>query len=813
MKASYRWLRELVPGLEASPSELAERLTRAGLEVEGLIEFGAASKSVLVARVESKEPHPSRAKLQLVTVSVGGKTQRVVCGAPNVPEPGGLVVLAPLGTYLPAKALKLEPREIGGIVSEGMLCSDDELGLRREGGGAGILILPPGTTGATLADAIPESSDTILDVSLTPNRPDGLGHVGLAREIAALYGLPFVLRVDEPSRVDDSLTTESRVSVTIDDLERCPHYGAALVTGVSVGPSPIGVSYRLEALGVRSISNAVDVTNLVMLKLGHPIHGFDLAKVRGKKIAVRRAASDEALTTLDGHVRKLQADDLVIADVEGAVALAGVMGGAGSELSTTTTDVLIECAYFTPRGIRRAARRHGMHTESSHRFERGVDPGDIELVLRESVRLLVELAGGTAAKTRPIFGATLAKRAPIRLRIARMNALLGMSIPVAEAKASLARLGCELTEEREGELHYVPPTHRPDLGIEEDLIEEVVRVHGIDDVPTTLPAIRPQPPRNDDAIAAALKKAAVEVGLSEALTFAFVSRGELAALRAPEPTVVLENPLSEDRSVMRTSLLPGLAEATKRARRHGVPNVRLFSIGAKFLPNADPTAKLPHEAKSFAVMIAGHRESALQKPEPLDVFDAKGIAVEIAERVTHRKVTVAAQPEARRLAHLHPRGAADLFVDGELVGTFGPLHPEVDRALDLGGESFVVEIDIEALTRVGSATPRFKAIPMLPPATRDLSLVVSDDVAAGTVASAIREVGAELCESVELFDLFRGGSVPKDHRSLAYHVVYRDPKAATDPANARTLTDAEVDAKHALVVKSVSERFGATLRA
>ena len=264
---------------------------------------------------------------------------------------------------------------------------------------------------------------------------------------------------------------------------------------------------------------------------------------------------------------------------------------------------------------------------------------------------------------------------------------------------------------------------------------------------------------------------------------------------------------------MRTSLLPGLAEATKRARRHGVPNVRLFSIGARFLPSDDAESKLPHEAKSFAVMIAGDRESVLQKAEPLDVFDAKGIAVEIAERVTHRAVTVLAQPEAWRAAHLHPRGAADLFVDGRLVGSFGPLHPEVERALDLGGETFVIEIDLEALTTLGSATPRFKPIPMLPPATRDLSLVVSDDVAAGTVASAIREVGADLCESVELFDLFRGGSVPKGHRSLAFHVVYRDPKAATDPSNARTLTDPEVDAKHALVVKSVSERFGATLRA
>lgn len=818
MKASYRWLRELVPGLEVSPKELAEKLTRAGLEVEALIEFGAASRSALVARVEKKEPHPSRPKLQLVTVDVGGRAQRVVCGAPNVPEPGGLVVLAPLGTHLPAKNMTLEPRDIGGVTSEGMLCSEAELGLRQTGGDAGILLLPAGTSGRTLADAIPESADTVFEIGLTPNRPDGLGHVGLAREVAALFGLPFALRrPDLREHVDATLRTEDRVKITIEDLERCPRYGAALVAGVRVGPSPLGVAWRLEALGVRSISNVVDVTNLVMLELGHPIHGFDLARVRGGRIDVRRARAGEKLETLDGVTRALTEDDLVIADGEAAVALAGVMGGAGSELRDSTTDVLVECAYFTPRGVRRAARRHGMHTESSHRFERGVDPGDVDAVLARAAELLVTLAGGAVAATMPITGTPLAPESPVRLRKARMDDLLGVSIGMDEATSILTRLGCTVVASDPAALTVVPPTHRPDMRIEEDLIEEVVRVHGIDRVPSVLPAIRPQPPRTDDALASAVKRAAIEVGLSESLTFAFVSRSELAQLRAPDPIMVLENPLSEERSVMRTSLLPGLVEATKRARRHGVSDVRLFSIGARFLPTrADvrgDDAKLPHEAKSFAAILAGHRDGVLTKPTPLDVFDAKGVAVEIVSRVMRRPVEVEVQPAASRSAHLHPRGAANLVVEGTIVGVFGPLHPEVERALDLGGEAFVIELDLEVLERIGPSTPRFKPIPVLPASTRDLSVVVHDDVLAGTVASAIREVAAELCESVAVFDLFRGGAVPKDHRSLAFHVVYRDPKAATDPANARTLTDAEVDAKHALVVKTVGERFGAVLRA
>ena len=819
MKASYRWLCELVPQLDASPTDLAEKLTRAGLEVEGATEFGAASNHVVLARVEKIEPHPSRSKLKLVTVDAGSGSQRVVCGAPNVPEPGAFVVLARLGTHLPAKGLTLEPRDIGGVTSEGMLCSEDELGLRSAGGDAGIIVFdadsmkvdPRFTPGATLASAVPESADTIFEIGLTPNRPDGLGHVGLAREAAALYGLPFALAVKQPSRVDTSLRVEDRVAVTIDDAERCPRYGSALVTSLKWSASPLGVSCRLEALGVRSISNLVDVTNLVMLKFGHPIHGFDLRKIRGGKIVVRRASSGEELVTLDGAKRKLDGDDLVIADGEGPAALAGVMGGAGSELADDTTEVFVECAYFTPRGIRRAARRHGMHTESSHRFERGVDWNDVDAVLRETCALFEELGGGRSGATFPVAGPSLPEGAPVRLTRAKMDALLGLEIPWAEARQILVRLGCREVSASETEASFVLPSHRPDLSMEEDLIEEVVRVYGIDRIPSTLPAIRPQPPRAGSLIGE-VRRAAIEVGLSEALTFAFVSREELAALGAPEPALALSNPLTEDRSVMRTSLLPGLLEATRRARRHGVGDVRLFTTGPRFLPGRPEDGPLPHETPSFAAVIAGARSHGLHKPEAVDVFDAKGIACEIVERVAKRPSSVSAQTGATRWAHLHPRGAADLLVGGQVVGAFGPLHPEVERRLELGGPCFVVEIDIESLARVGVATPKHVPIPALPAATRDVAFVVHDDVWAETVASAIREAAGDLGESVELFDLFRGGSVPPDHRSLAFHVVYRDPKAATDPARARTLTDAEVDARHAGVVKAVGEKFGATLR-
>ncbi|HVK68033.1 MAG TPA: phenylalanine--tRNA ligase subunit beta [Polyangium sp.] len=591
MKASYRWIRELIPGLDASPEEIGRRLTHAGIEVEAITEFGEGTKTLVVAEVKAYEPHPSRAKLKLVTINRGGAEQRIVCGAPNVPEPGGLVAFAPLGAHLPAVNMTLTPREIGGVVSEGMLCSERELGLSAiasKDEDAGILILPKGLAapGTPLREAMPEVHDYILHLGLTPNRPDALGHIGLAREIAALFNLPWKKPTPKaPARFAEGETVSRHVSVRIDDTERCPRYGAGLVLGVTIGPSPTWVRYRLESLGVRSISNVVDVTNLVLLEYGQPMHAFDLNDVRGNQILVRRAAPSEPLKTLDGEDRKLDADDLVIADAEGPTALAGIMGGANSEIHANTTRVLLECAYFTPRGVRRTARRHGMHTESSHRFERGVDHGSLEDALAYATTLLTELAGGAAAREPILAGTKIPAREPVRLRAARMNALLGTNVPLPEATDILTRLGFEVRGTHgEGEQAYadvLPPSHRPDIAGEADLVEEVVRVRGLGTVPTVLPALRPQPPRHAFDLSLRVRGAAVSVGLSEAITYGFVSPEEIEALGLPPAPFRLLNPLTQDRSVMRTSLLPGLLEAVRRARRHGVPDVRLFTVGAR----------------------------------------------------------------------------------------------------------------------------------------------------------------------------------------------------------------------------------------
>jgi phenylalanyl-tRNA synthetase beta chain len=816
MKASYRWLRALVPRLEASPAEVADRLTRAGLEVEGFHGYGAGLESLVVAAVRKVEQHPGRSGLRLVTVDRGGREERIVCGAPNVPLPGGLVVLAPLGTHLPACDMTIAARDIGGVKSEGMLCSEAEMGLLAPGAGGdeGILILPEGASqpGMPFLRAVPAASDTIFEIAVTANRPDALGHVGLGRDLAALYGLPFVFPEPEaPTRVIQG-KVEGYASVRVEDFERCPHYGAAVVVDVNVAPSPNWLRYRLSSLGVRPISNVVDITNLVLFEFGHPIHAFDLDRVRGHSIIVRRARAGEKLVTLDGVSRVLDADDLVICDAEGPVALAGVMGGEGSEIGAETRRVLIECAYFAPRGIRRSSRRHGLHSESSHRFERGVDRGDTPDVLAHTASLIVDLAHGAAVPgALHQFESAPAERV-VELRSSRLDAILGVAVPFVEATSILKRLGFGLTPAGSGGVVSVNvPTFRPDVSREVDLIEEVARVRGMDAIPTVLPAVRPAPPRDTGVLEDAVREAAVALGLSEAITYGFVSPKDLESLGAPPSPVKLENPLSDERSVMRTSLLPGLLEAVKKSWRRGETEARLFTVGATFALGSDPRG-LPRERPAFAGVLAGSRRQYLAKSEPFDVYDAKGVAVDLVARVSGRAAQVAGQKDAR--AHLHPRGAADVLVESRRVGQFGPLHPDVLRAWDLDIAGVVViELELDELYAIGRKSPRFLPIPRLPAATRDIALVVHEDVTAGDVERVIREAAGELCESVELFDVFRGPSVAADHRSLAFHVVYRDPRAATAPGEARTLTDQEVDLRHAAAVAKAKGELGATLRA
>lgn len=845
MIVSHRWICELV-GIEVSAEEMAEKLTAAGLEVEGMHRFEVPD-GVVVAEVVSMRPHPARDSLRLVTVAHGEGQQEVVCGAPNVPEPGGKVLLAKLGASLPPSEpggdrFVIASRDIGGIPSEGMLCSESELGIGAAGEGIFVFdrldpsLGPP--VGTPLAEALPVG-DIAIEIGLTPNRPDCLGHVGVARDLAAMLRVPFappeggsppafaesvrtVVPVSEnvvtlpfsggrEVALEDVDASLGPFSLTVADAERCPRYGAAFVLGVKVRRSPFWLRYRLHVLGLRSISNLVDATNLVMLERGHPIHGFDLEKLRGRRIEVRVARDGEKLTTLDDVERTLNADDLLICDGEGPVAIAGVMGAANSEIGPETRNVAIECAYFDPRSVRRTSRRLGLHTDASHRFERGVDPSDAVAVLARAAALMAEVGGGVAltdavdAYPTPITGPT------IHLRHAALEGLLGTAIAADVPPRVLEALGCVVSPVESG-WDVTAPTWRPDLGREADLIEEVVRIHGYEHVPTEVPRVRPS--RDGTAprlkFERALRESAAAAGLHEAITMSFLSRAQLASARAPSDAVELDNPLSEERAVMRTSLLPGLLESVVHALRRQVSRVDLHQVGHTFHPS---DARLPEERTVFAAMIAGRAAGEwIGGDRDVDLFDLKGALTATLRPLglsldwTSEDGSGQASP-----AYLHPRRFARLRVStpegAREVGVAGELHPDVTDAVGLEGHrAAYAEVSVDALfdASIARGVPLAPHLPRFPSVTRDLALLLDRETPAGQVVRALTEAAEGLAERVELFDVYEGEHVPEGKRSLAFRLVYRDPEA--------TLTDKRVDTAHARVVKAATSELGAVVR-
>lgn len=796
MKASHKWLRELVPALPNDPQTIKQTLTNAGLEVEGVHRFGAASSACIVVRVESFKPHPSRSGLRLVTVFDGVGAREIVCGAPNVPDPGGLVVLAPLGTELPAVNLTIAPRAIGGITSEGMLCSERELGLSEEG--EGILVFGPdfAAPGTKLSEAGNAFDDWVYELSVTPNRPDALGHVGLARELCALLAIPFELAIRDAGSLREGGTATITVRLTAAD--RCDHYAYALLSGAHNGPSPLELRLRLQALGSRSISKLVDVTNEALLLFGHPVHAFDRRKVAGDTIVVRRAHANERIVGLDAIDRVLVDDDLVIADESSAIAIAGVMGGLASSVETSTTEVVLEVAAFDPRSVRRTGRRHAMHTDASHRFERGIDASDTDAVRAWCIHRMGALTGAT------LVGHGREGRAEIQpnqvtLRHERLELLTGAPVPWREAQEILERLGfARLSGDSASALFAVPP-HRPDCSREEDLIEEVIRVRGFDAIPAELPAIRPaREVDGRERFFRRLREAAVGASLYEACCYALLSPEKLAAVKAPAATVTLQNPLHSERSVLRTSLLPGLLDNVALARRKGEREARLFTVGRVFLPGE---AALPAEPMRFCAVLAGERATWLAKGEALTVWDALGLAESVIDRALGQRVT--STPSHHEA--FHPRASGDLFAGDVLVGRFGQLHPSVADAFEVGRETLVVELDVEALYGLPTRSEAIASLPRFPANYRDVALVVPETVAAGTLAIAIREAAGSLAKDVVLFDRYLGASIPEGHASLAFRVLYR--------SDDRSLTDAEVDERHGDVLKAVHARFGVAQRA
>jgi phenylalanyl-tRNA synthetase beta chain len=822
MLASYKWLKELC-AFSDNPEQVAERFTSAGLEVEKQKRYGELPH-VVVAEVRAKQAHPKSEKLTLVSVFDGNGVVDVVCGAPNVPEPGRRILFAQVGAKLP-NGMEIAERKVAGVTSLGMICSEVELDIGSEADG--IVVLPEDCAAApgTLVSQALDLEDVVFEIGLTPNRPDCLGHIGLARELSALTGVPLVLpKLPAPQRSAPvgaapadmtSLALHAQVGadpaiaavpVSVRDTIRCPRYAAAVVEDVRVGASPFWLRYRLHVLGLRAINNAVDITNLVLLEYGYPTHAFDLDLVHGGSIEVRLARAGERMQSLDGVERALDADDLAICDAEGPVAIAGVMGGQRTSIHAATRRVLVETAYFDPRGVRRSSRRLGLHTDSSHRFERGVDPRAVPQVIARVVSLLGQLANGrVASHAFEVCSSSFAPR-EIVLRGARIKALLGVTPPPGKAEQVLRALGCEVQRESEATLRVLAPSWRPDLTREEDLIEEVARIWGYDQIPSVVPSVHvSEGTAPAIRFLRALRLRAAAVGLTEVVNYAFVSAKQLEKARVPSDTLRLANPLSEERSVMRTSLLPGMLANLQRAQRHQVVGTTIFELARTFKPTGE---LLPEERYKFGVLLAGARASFLGEGAALDFYDLKGVLDSVLRPLTRGQIETVADPDlGAQHASFHPRRIARVRLFDQDIGVLGELHPDVLDDLELTGPVLYADLDVATLVELGRGhlPPQVRALPRFPASSRDVSVEVDESVEAGTVAAALRETGGSLVEEVQLFDLYRGGQVEVGKKSLSFRIRYRDLEA--------TLTDQRVEEAHGRVVAETERRFGARIRA
>jgi len=821
MKVTLNWLRQYVD-FNWSPEELTERLTMLGLEVEGVQKIAGAFDGIVVAQILTRDPVPGSDKLSVCKASDGKSERTIICGAQNH-KPGDKVPLILPNFALPLKPGEKEPfvikeRKVFGITSQGMMCSPQELGLPDQVDG--LLILPADAPiGKPFGEYLGRTGgDVVYDLEVTPNRPDLNSVIGIAREIAAVMGNALKIPAIGGARIPASHSSETTaarqeprptselVSIRMEDAELCPRYTARVINGVKIGPSPDWLRSMLEKVGIRSISNVVDVTNYVMLEIGQPLHAFDyhlIAKGAGGKptIVVRRAAAGEKFKTLDNQERTLTNEMLLIADEQSGIALAGVMGGANTEINEKTVDVLIESAYFAPVNIRRTSKQLGLRSESSYRFERGADVNICDWASRRAAQLILETAGGQLAEgVVDIYPKSFDPK-QITLRFSKCKDLLGIGISHAEQISFLAKLGLTLAKQEPGECSFTVPSWRVDLKREVDLIEEVERLYGVEKVPAT-------PPRGAiganafdsvyDQIAEA-RRILAGLGLNEAQGQTLVSSAEFRIWSAQ--SVMLANPLSSDMDVLRPSLLPGLIHSLRHNVSHKNYDVALFEIGRVFTGHNGATK----EERRVAIAATGQRSPNFWSGEDRDAkfgaFDLKGVVEEFLEHLGVRGVTFTRRAETTAMF----LESATVALGGKLpLGEMGQLSPGLAKKYDLRDAVFLAELNLDQLLSRRNPAKSFKPLPQFPSIRRDVAMLVPEAITHEVVLQAVKKTKPANLETVELFDVFRGKNVPEGQKSLAYAFTYRSSE--------KTLTDAEVNAAHSKIVEAFKQQLQATVR-
>ncbi len=802
MRVPYSWLLDFIDP-DLSPEALADRFTMAGVEVGAVETFGQPLPGVVVGEVKSIEAHPGKSNLTLVETDVGEKVLNIVCGAKNL-KVGDRVPTARPGAELPG-GRKIDEAVIHGARSSGMLCSAQELGLEL-GSEDEILILDGSAAIGEPADRVLGFGDKILHLELTPNRADCLSLLGAAYETAALTGkevtMPPLTPVEAGKNIDEV------IEVTVQDTELCPRYSARAVGDIKIGAAPLWMQLRLLKAGVRPINNVVDITNYVMWEFGQPLHAFDLDLLKEKRIIVRRARDGEKLVTLDGFERILNSEALVITDGTEPVGLAGVMGGENTEITASTSTVLIEAASFNPTNIRRTARRYNLPSEASQRFEKGVNPEAVLWSQDRAARLINELSGGKVLKGVIDQYVSVYEPERITVRPERVNKILGLSIPGEEMTALLSRLGFSVQQKEGGEMAVTVPLRRADVRLEEDIVEEVARLHGYDKVPITLP--RGEMIENRESIKERLERLArntmTACGFYECITYSFINPANLHRMRLPEDdprmqTIPVQNPFSEEQAVMRTTVIPGLLKTVQHNCSHRELNQLLFEIGSVYIPQSLPLEELPEEKVMLGLAATGliPEPNWIDPSREADFFTVKGALEALFSRLQIGLVEFV--PAV--LPFAHPTRCARIFTGGEELGFLGQLHPEVAEQFAIDQAVTVCELDLALLCGKANLVPRVAPLPRYPSANRDIAVVVSREIPAQRLEEAIRQAGEGLVAGIKLFDLYEGRQIPEGKRSLAFSITFRREEG--------TLTDDEVNLIQDKIEKALN-KLGAVLR-
>ncbi|MEB6338125.1 phenylalanine--tRNA ligase subunit beta [Serratia rhizosphaerae] len=794
MKFSELWLREWVnPAI--SSEALSEQITMAGLEVDGVEPVAGAFTGVVVGEVVECGQHPNADKLRVTKVNVGGeRLLDIVCGAPNC-RAGLKVAVATVGAVLPGD-FKIKAAKLRGEPSEGMLCSFSELGVSDDHDG--IIELPADAPVGTNIREYLKLDDNAIEISVTPNRADCLGIIGVARDVGVLNQLAL----NVPDMTPVAATIDDTLPIRVCAPQACPRYLGRVVKGINVkAPSPLWLREKLRRCGIRSIDAVVDITNYVLMELGQPMHAFDLNRISGG-INVRMANEGETITLLDGNEAKLQADTLVIADDKQALAMGGIFGGEHSGVNQETQDVLLECAFFSPLAITGRARRHGLHTDASHRYERGVDPAMQYQAMERATRLLLDICGGQAG---PVIDVThegeLPQRATITLRREKLDRLIGHVVPNEQVSDILRRLGCEVTEQGD-DWQAVAPSWRFDMEIEEDLVEEVARVYGynnIPDVPVRADLVMTQH-READLTLKRVKTLLVDHGFQEAITYSFVDPKVQALLHPNEEALILPSPISVEMSAMRLSLWTGLLSAVVYNQNRQQTRLRLFESGLRFVPDSSADLGIRQDVM-LAGVIAGHThdEHWDLARKPVDFYDLKGDLESVLE-LTGKLSEIQFKAEANPA--LHPGQSAAIYLHGERIGFIGVVHPELERKLDLNGRTVVFELEWDKVA--SRVVPQAREISRFPANRRDIAVLVAENVPAEDILAECKKVGANQIVGVNLFDVYRGKGVAEGYKSLAISLVLQD--------TARTLEEEEIAATVAKCVEALKQRFQASLR-